>query len=283
MRFKHLLWAALWPLCSAAHAACPDDAAVKAFLSDFAKRQLSTGFGANLSAADAECAKAKVIAQLPLYLGKRIGYKAAFTSAAAQQQFGLDGPRWGSMFDRNMVDIIAVLPSNFGARPMAEADLILEVKDPALADAKTPLEALACIESMVPFIELPDLMMADPLNGNGLVAINAAFRGGVTGAEIPLHADQATVDALAQMTVVWSDLKSGQELGRTPGQSLMGHPLNAAIWLAQALKKDGISLKKGDLLSLGSFFPARPVTSGMHVQVQYLGMPGNPSVSVEFN
>jgi 2-keto-4-pentenoate hydratase len=63
----------------------------------------------------------------------------------------------------------------------------------------------------------------------------------------------------------------------------MGHPLNAAMWLAQALKKEGISLKKGDLLSLGSFFPAMPLQSGTNVQVQYLGMPGDPSVSVEFN
>ena len=283
MNFKRLLLLALWPACSLLHAACPDDAAVKAYLSDFATRQISTGFGADLSAADAECAKAKITAKLPLYLGTRMGYKAAFTSPAAQQQFGVDGPRWGSMFDRNMVDIIAVLPSNFGARPMLEADLIVEVKDPALADAQTPLEALACLESLVPFIELPDLMLPDPLSGNALVAINAAFRGGVTGAEVPLQANAATVDALAQMTVVLRDMRDGRELGRTPGSSLMGHPLKAAMWLAQALKKDGITLKKGDLLSLGSFFPAIPVTSGMHVQLQYLGLPGNPSVSVEFN
>ena len=283
MNFKRLMLLAFWPLCATSHAACPEDAAIQGYLSDFAKRQISKGFGPDLSAAEAECAKTKITAKLPLYLGKRIGYKAAFTSAAAQQQFGLDGPRWGSMFDRNMVDIIAVLPSNFGARPMLEADLILEVKDPALADAKTPLEALACIESMVPFIELPDLMLADPLSGNELVAINAAFRGGVTGAELPLQANTATVDALAQMTVVLRDMHDGRELGRASGASLMGHPLNAAIWLAQALKKDGITLKKGDLLSLGSFFPALPVKSGMKVQVQYLGLPGEPSVSVEFN
>ncbi len=276
------LWVCLAWLPSV-HAACPDEAAIQGYLSDFAKRQISKGFGPDLSAADAECAKAQITAKLPLYLGKRIGYKAAFTSQAAQQQFGLDGPRWGSMFDRNMVDIIAVLPANFGARPMLEADMIVEVKDPALADAKTPLEALACLESMEPFIELPDLMLADPLSGNNLVAINAAFRGGVTGADIPLPATPAMVDALANMTVVLTDLNSGQELGRTAGKSLMGHPLNAAIWLAQALKKEGITLRKGDLLSLGSFFPARPVVSGMQVQVQYLGLPGNPSVSVTFN
>ena len=287
MPLQRFFFTALWPLCAtlplAAQAACPDDAAVKAYLTDFGKRQLSAGFGAELSAADAECAKAKVTARLPLYLGSRIGYKAAFTSAAAQKQFGVDGPRWGTMFDRNMVDIIAVLPANFGARPLLEADMIVEVKDPALADAKTPLEALACIESMVPFIELPDLMLQDPVNGNALVAINAAFRGGVTGAELPLTANQATVDALANMTVVLTDLKTGQELGRTAGKSLMGHPLNAAIWLAQALKKDGITLKKGDVLSLGSFMPALPVQSGMQVRLQYLGLTGDPSVTVEFN
>jgi 2-keto-4-pentenoate hydratase len=59
--------------------------------------------------------------------------------------------------------------------------------------------------------------------------------------------------------------------------------LNAAIWLAQALKKDGISLKKGDLLSLGGFLPPVPSQSGMRIQLQYLGLPGDPAVTVDFN
>jgi 2-keto-4-pentenoate hydratase len=63
----------------------------------------------------------------------------------------------------------------------------------------------------------------------------------------------------------------------------MGNPLNAAIWLAKALKKEGIRLKKGDLLSLGSLIAAQPTKPGMRVRVQYLGLPGDPSVAVTLN
>lgn len=55
-------------------------------------------------------------------------------------------------------------------------------------------------------------------------------------------------------TVVMTEDKSGKELGRVKGHVLMGHPVNAAMWLAQALKKDGMALKAADLLSLGGHF-----------------------------
>jgi 2-keto-4-pentenoate hydratase len=284
LKSKLLTLLCLVPFSAAVHAACPTDAQVDAYLVDFSKRQLSAGFGNDISAADADCAKHKLAAKLPLYLGNRIGYKAGFTSPASQKNFGMSGPQWAYMFNRNMVDIIAVIPAKFGARPTFEADLLVEVKDPALADATTPLQALACLESVIPFIELPDLMMDGKFSGNALLAANLGFRGGVLGAEVPVQNTQAFVDALANMTVVMSDRgPQAKEFGRAKGSDLLGHPLNAAMWLAQALKKDGITLKKGDLLSLGGFLPPVPSQSGMNIQLQYLGLPGDPAVHVEFN
>ena len=264
-------------------AACPSDAEVDAYLSDFAKRKLSKGFGNDISLADAECAKRKLGQKLPIVLGSPIGYKAAFTNPALQQRFGVDGPKWGYMYDRNFVDIIAVLPSDFGARPLVEADFLVEVKDPRLADAKTPLEALGYLESVIPFIELPDLMLEGQFSGNAMISTNVAFRGGVTGKEIPVQKTQAFLDALANMTVVMTDDAENKEIGRVKGSVLMDNPINAAMWLAQALKKDGIRLKKGDLLSLGGFVSPIPTKPGMKAKVQYIGLPGDPEVTVEFN
>ena len=265
-------------------AACPTDAQVDAYLADFALRKPSKGFGNDITLEDAECAKRKLAAKLPLYLGSKVGYKAAFTNPALQQRFGVSGPKWGTMYDRNMVDIIATLPHDFGARPLYEADLIVEVKDAGLADAKTPLQALEHIESVVPFIELPDLMLEGQFSGNNFIAVNVGFRGGVTGAELPVQRTQAFADAMANMTVVMVDEADGsKELGRGQGSAIMGNPLNAAIWLAKELKKEGIVLKKGDLLSLGGFFPPQPAKAGMKVRMQYIGLPGDPAVSVEFN
>lgn len=266
------------------YAACPTDAAIDAYLSDFAQRKPSKGFGNDISLDDAECAKRKIGAKLPRYLGSPVGYKAAFTNPALQQRFGVSGPKWGYMFDRNFIDIIAVLPHDFGARPLYEADLIVEVKDAGLADARTPLEALAHLESVVPFIELPDLMLEGQFSGSNFIAANVGFRGGVTGAELPVQRTQAFADAMANMTVVMVDeADNGRELGRGQGSAIMGNPLNAAIWLAKELKKEGIVLKKGDLLSLGGFFPPQPTKAGMKIQMRYLGLPGDPAVSVEFN
>ncbi len=274
--------AALLP--TLAQAACPDDAAVDAYVADFAKRRPSKGFGNDITIEDAECAKRKLGKKLRVVLGDPIGYKAAFTNPALQQRFGVSGPKWGYMFNRNMVDIVALLPSEFGAFPLYEADMIVEVKDPGLADAKTPLEALKYLESVVPFIELPDLMLEGKFSGNNFIATNVGFRGGVLGMELPVQETQAFADALASMTVVMVDESDkNKELGRGKGSALLGHPLEAAIWLAKELKKDGITLKKGDLLSLGGFFPPQPVKSGQKIKMQYVGLPDNPSVSVEFD
>ena len=268
----------------ALHAACPADSAVDAYVADFANRRPSKGFGNDISLEDAECAKRKLGQKLPRVLGSPIGYKAAFTNPALQQRFGVSGPKWGYMYDRNMVDILAVLPHDFGARPLYEADLLVEVKDAGLADAKTPLEALAHLESVIPFIELPDLMLEGQFSGSNFIATNVGFRGGVTGKELPVQRTQAFADAMANMTVVMVDeADNNKELGRAKGTALMDNPLNAAIWLAKELKKDGITLKKGDLLSLGGFFPPQPTKAGMKIRMQYLGLPGDPMVAVEFN
>ncbi len=268
----------------AAIAACPDDAAVDAYIADFAKRRVSKGFGNDITIEDAECAKRKLGKKLRVVLGDPIGYKAAFTNPALQQRFGVSGPKWGYMYDRNMVDIVALLPSDFGAIPLYEADMIVEVKDSGLADAKSPLEALKYLEAVVPFIELPDLMLEGKFSGNNFIATNVGFRGGVLGMELPVQQTQAFADALASMTVVMIDeADNNKELGRGKGNALMGHPLEAAIWLAKELKKDGITLKKGDLLSLGGFFPPQPVKPGMKIKMTYEGLPDNPAVSVEFD
>ncbi len=278
-----LMFAAMTVCPTSALAACPDDAAIDAYLSDFAKRKLSKGFGNDISLADAECAKRKLGEKLPKFLGSPIGYKAAFANPVLQQRFGVDGPKWGYMYDRNFVDIIAVLPSDFGVRPLVEADFLVEVKDPRLADAKTPLEALGYLESVIPFIELPDLMLEGQFSGNAMIATNVAFRGGVTGMEIPVQKTQAFLDSLANMTVVMTDDAENKEIGRVKGSVLMDNPINAAIWLARELKKDGIRLKKGDLLSLGGFINPVPPKPGMKARVQYIGLPGDPQVTIEFN
>ena len=87
---------------SATLAACPDDAAIDAYVKEFSQRKLSKGFGNEISLEDAECAKRKLGKKLTLPLGALVGYKAAFTNPALQKRFGVDGPKWGYMYQRNI-------------------------------------------------------------------------------------------------------------------------------------------------------------------------------------
>lgn len=168
------------------------------------------------------------------------------------------------MFAKMMVDSGAKLPARFGARPLYEADFVAVVKNAALADAKTPLEALQHLSAVVPFIELADLMLEGAPTGTALIATNIGFRGGALGSPVAVEPTQAFLDALANMTVV------------------MTEDTNAALWVAQALKKDGVVLKPGDLLSLGGYIPPAPTQPGTSITVKYFGLPGDPAVTVHF-
>ena len=83
------------------------------------------------------------------------------------------------------------------------------------------------------------------------------------------------------MTVVMRD-QDGKELGKAPGAAILGHPLNAVVWLAQDVAKSGGRLRAGDILSLGSFTAPNFTKPGTRVTVTYEGLPGNPTVSARF-
>jgi 2-keto-4-pentenoate hydratase len=141
---------------------------------------------------------------------------------------------------------------------------------------------------VIPFIELPDLLVQSPappmLTGAGIVAINVGARLGVMGAPIPvpiLRAERfSMLESLRDMDItVRADAMT---VDRGKGSDVLGQPLEAVVWLVQDLARDGRALKPGDLISLGSFSRLLPPARGVAVEVEYKGLPGNPRVAVTF-
>jgi 2-keto-4-pentenoate hydratase len=110
--------------------------------------------------------------------------------------------------------------------------------------------------------------------------MNVAARYFVIGAPIAVKRTPEFADSLAGMRVVV--MGGGQDLDTGFGRDVLEHPLNAVAWLAQDLQKHGLALKKGDLVSVGSFSKLMPPKAGQKVEVQYQGLPDNPTVSVSF-
>ena len=268
----------------AAHAACPTDLEAAAVAAAIVARQPVPTPAGEMSMADGLCGRDKVVRFLAQTYGEAVGYKAGLTNPAVQKRFNHDAPLRGTLFRSMLVADGAELPVSFGTRPVFEADMIVEVADPAaLAKADTPLAALKALKSFSPFIELPDLMVADPskLGGPMLAMINVGARAGVVGKAIPIKATPALADAFATMTVTLTD-NTGSVLDTGKGSATLGNPLNSASWLARDLAAAGTPLKRGDLLSLGAFTKLFPPKPGMAVTAKYEGLPGNPVVGVRF-
>lgn len=264
----------------AAHAACATDAEVAAFVDSFTTRAPATALGAGGTMEDALCTQAKLAAALEPVVGPVVGYKAGLTAPPAQERFGLSEPVRGLLFRDMLLEDGAAVPTAFGAVPMMEADLILEVGDAAINGATTPAEVMRHVASVRPFIELPDMMLAqgEPLTGQTITAMGVGPRLGVMGAAIPVDDPDAMAEALGAMTVTLRGADGGV-LAEVPGAAVLGHPAQAVIWLASK----GVAFQQGDLVSVGSFGPlVPPAQAGGGATVTYTGLPGEPSVGVTF-
>ena len=266
----------------AAHSACMSDLEAAALVANYMARTPAAN-PEGLSTEDGECSRAKVNRFLAQQIGaKVVGYKAGLTNPAVQKRFSANAPVWGVLYAPMLLKDGATVDAKFGARPLFEADMLVRVSDAAINKARTPEQVLRHIDQVIPFMELPDLVVQAPpkLNGAAIAAINVGARLGVMGAPIAVQRTAVFSDALRDMVVVVKG--DGNELDKGKGSDVLDHPLNAVVWLVQDLSKHGLALKKGDLVSLGSFSKLLPPKPGLAVEVVYQGLPGNPAVRASF-
>ena len=213
-----------------------------------------------LTLADGACHQDRLLRIYGAKYGDVVGYKAAATSPGAQKQLGLSEPVLGVLFAQMLHEDGATIAIADGARLIFELDLLVRVADPALTDATTRAEALAGIDAVVPFIELGDLMVPKgaAVTGPLLQAMNAGTRMGVVGTPVPVEG--LSEDDLAAITGVLNG--GGTVMAKADATALLGHPLDAVLWIARAAKARGMTLKKGDVLSLGSMGPFQLAAAG---------------------
>ncbi|TAG25999.1 MAG: fumarylacetoacetate hydrolase [Burkholderiales bacterium] len=266
--------------------ACMSDTDVAALLASYTAKTPAVNPEGLTDEAGA-CSRGKLTAMMEKQGAKLVGYKAGLTNPAVQKRFNATQPVWGKLYENMLLKDGTAVDAAFGARALFEADMLVRVSSEAINSAKTPMDVLNAIDQIIPFIELPDLVVQAPprLNGAAIQAINVGARLGVLGQPIASPAMRAEkyqmLDALRDMQVTMTDA-AGANLGGGKGSDILEHPLNAVVWLAQALAKEGQSMKVGQLISLGSFSPLVPPKAGMKVTVTYAGLPGAKPVSVSF-
>lgn len=166
MFYRALAAALVGAFAASAGAACLSDAEVSAMFDAYASKTPAVN-PEGLSAADGECTRGKLHRLLEMQFGAPVGYKAGLTNPAVQKRFSATAPVWGTLYQSMLLDNGAVVDAAFGARPLFEADMLVRISDAAVNNAKIPEDVLKAIDQVIPFIELPDLMVQAPPKLNG--------------------------------------------------------------------------------------------------------------------
>jgi len=248
----------------------------------YLKKQPAPALSSTLTLPQAMKIQAEFNRAIAPAFGKVVGYKAGLTNAAVQKTFGVTAPVRGTLMEKMLLPSGTTLDANFGARPLYEGDLLVRVGSDAINSAKTPMEALAAIDAVIPFIELADLVYAKDVKINGpmLAAVNMAARYGIVGDPIPVQATPEWMERLKTFRCQIYDEK-GVMVIEAPGSSLLDHPIHAVLWIRDSLKADGIALKKGDLLSLGTITKLTPTAPNTVITARYMGL--NPKGPVDIS
>ena len=198
---------------------------------------------------DSNSAMAVQAAAVSAYGGRHIGYKIGATSQAAQAMVGCVGPFYGPMAASDACydgDQLPWLDHYRGVECEFAFTMARDYPAPGeAADAQTIKAAVAdCLIALevVGRRTAGDGMPQFP----GIIADFAAHCAFVAGPGVAAWED---ID-LAAVTV--KGLANGTVTNEGSGAAVLGHPLNALAWLADALVADGGRLRAGDIVSTGT-------------------------------
>lgn len=199
--------------------------------------------------------------------GERIvGRKIGLTSLAVQKQLGVDQPDFGVLFaDMEYVSGMAV-PVSTLIQPKAEGEVAF-VMGKDLEGDLTWGRFLSAIEYALPAIEIVDSAIQDwRITLVDTVADNASCGLYVLGADPKRLTDVILPECGMRF------LRNGETSSEGSGAACLGHPLNAAWWLANTMLKAGAPLRAGDVVLSGALGPMFPIKAGEALQLEVEGL-----------
>ena len=206
--------------------------------------------------------------QVWLDSGRRIiGRKVGLTAKAVQAQLGVNQPDFGVLFDDMEIEDGGTVDPARLIQPKAEAEiaLILSADLPGPNISRADVEA--AVESVVAAIEIVDsriaewkITFADTVADNGSSAL------------FVLGKDRLPLAGLDLWTCGMAMEINDEVVSLGAGCACLGHPLNAATWLAQTLAARGEPLRRGDVVLTGALGPMVAIKPGDSVRTTIGGI-----------
>ena len=197
--------------------------------------------------------------------GRRVaGRKIGVTSKAVMEQVGVDQPDYGTLFaDMEYGDGVPIEPGLL-LQPRAEAEVALVLDRDLSQEQHTFGDVIGAVAYALASIEVVDSRVADwDIRIVDTIADNASCGLYVLGGR-PVRLTDVDL-----RTIPMSMSINGEEVSTGTGAACLGHPLNAARWLADTMVARGTPLRAGDVVMTGALGPMRDLSPGDVVEASF--------------
>jgi 2-keto-4-pentenoate hydratase len=198
-------------------------------------------------------------------LGSVVGHKIGCTTPVMQALLGIHSPCSGEIFAATVFRNRAQIESRDYLRPGAECEIAIELLRDIMPE-EAPFTRMTigdAVGAVMAAIEIVDDRYHDyaSLGVPTLIADNFFNAGCVLGDPIT---DWRALDLanLAGMAFV-----DGRLVGKGTGAMVLGHPLDALAWLANAHARQGRRLQAGRFVLLGSLVATQWLQPGEHFKI----------------
>lgn len=205
-------------------------------------------------------------------LGPVAGHKIGATAEGMRKLLNVPGPIAGDIFAGTVHQGRATLRLDDYVRPGIETELAVRIaRDVRPEEAPWTVERIAAVVAAVmPAIEIVDDRYQDfkAAGAGTIIADNAFNAGSILGPETTdwqgLPLDRLTAKTLIDGMVVATGLSD----------ELLGHPLQALVWLADRYAGLGRTLEAGRFVSLGTITPVQWIAEPCTVEIEVEGLGG---------
>ncbi len=178
------------------------------------------------------------------------GYKIGLTSSVVQKQLSVNQPDFGVLFADMAICDCEDIPVDRLIQPRVEAEVAFVMARDLSKEQLTVADMISATEYVLPAIEIVDSRIED-----WNISIVDTIADNASSALFVLGNDPKLLTGLDLRTVGMTLSSDNEPISTGVGAACLGHPVNAALWLAKKLISVGQCVKEGDIILSGALGP----------------------------